>query len=64
MHVHIYSAFFHCMIQSVKMHLELSHNSRFGAENIFISFHIVNISRRVLFFSPKVSMITNVILIL
>ncbi len=29
---------------------------------IFISFHIVNITRRVPFFSPKVSMITNVIL--
>ncbi len=31
---------------------------------IFISFHIVTITRRVTFFSPKVSIITNVILIL
>ncbi len=31
---------------------------------IFLSFHIVNITRRVLFFSSKISMITNAITIL
>ncbi len=55
----IYIAFFHCMNQSIKMHLDMGQKMY-----IFISFHIVTITRRVTFFSPKVSIITNVILIL
>ncbi len=34
--VRIYRVFFHCMNQSIKMHLELSHYSRYGAENVYI----------------------------
>ncbi len=36
MRMRIYIAFFHCMNQSIKMHLELSHYSRYGPENVYI----------------------------
>ncbi len=41
--VRIYSAFFHCMNQSNKMHLELSHNSRYGAENVYL-YHFIQLT--------------------
>ncbi len=65
MRMRIYSVFFHCMNQSIKMHLELSHYSRYGAENVYI--YIISYSyyhTKSDVFSPKVSIITNVILIL
>ncbi len=36
MRMRIYIAFFHYMNQSIKMHLELSHYSRYGPENLYI----------------------------
>ncbi len=52
MRMRIYIAFFHCMNQSIKMHLEY-HIIQDMGQKMYVSFHIVTITRRVMFFFSK-----------
>ncbi len=52
MPVHIYSVLFHCMIQFIKIHLELAQIQDMGEKiNSLYLYQLINLTRRKKFFS-------------